>query len=205
MNRRVLRRFVILMVILTVVVVLFRDVIEAQFDRPPGDYHTEVGSNRLVDGLYDQAMEEFNKALEESPDHRGALMGRALIYIQTERYEDAVGELGYLIERLQITLESEPNDRTGQGVLAAAFANRGIVHDRRGLYEEALADYIAALRTDPGAIEGPDIFQKILLGGDQISTVRDRAEYLHQQLQLPENERLLSLPELDEQQFMYKP
>ena len=123
MNRRVLRRFVILMVILTVVVVLFRDVIEAQFDRPPGDYHTEVGSNRLVDGLYDQAMEEFNKALEESPDHRGALMGRALIYIQTERYEDAIGELGYLIERLEITLESEPNDRTGQGVLAAAFAN----------------------------------------------------------------------------------
>ncbi len=205
MNRRVLRRFVILMVILTVVVMLFRDVIVAQFDRPPGDYYTEVGSNRLVDGLYDQAMEEFNKALEESPDHRGALMGRALIYIQTERYEDAIGELGYLIERLQITLESEPDDRTGQGVLAAAFANRGIVHDRRGLYEEALADYIAALQTDPGAIEGPDIFQKILLGGDQISTVRDRAEYLHQQLQLPENERLLSLPELDEQQFMYKP
>ncbi len=205
MNRRVLRRFVILMVLLTVVVMLFRDVIVAQFDRPPGDYYTEVGSNRLVDGLYDQAMEEFNKALEESPDHRGALMGRALIYIQTERYEDAIGELGYLIERLEITLESEPDDRTGQGVLAAAFANRGIVHDRRGLYEEALADYIAALRTDPGAIEGPDIFQKILLGGDQISTVRDRAEYLHQQLQLPENERLLSLPELDEQQFMYKP
>ena len=205
MNRRVLRRFVILMVILTVVVVLFRDVIEAQFDRPPGDYHTEVGSNRLVDGLYDQAMEEFNKALEESPDHRGALMGRALIYIQTERYEDAVGELGYLIERLQITLESEPDDRTGQGVLAAAFANRGIVHDRRGLSAEALADYIAALQTDPGAVEGPGVFQKILLGGDQISTVRDRAEYLHQQLQLPENERLLSLPELDDQQFMYKP
>jgi len=205
MNRRVLRRFIILMVLLTVVVVLFRDVILAQFDRPPGDYHTEVGSNRLVDGLYDQAMEEFNKALEESPDHRGALMGRALIYIKTERYEDAIGELGYLIERLQIILESEPDDRTGQGVLAAAFANRGIVHDRRGRYEEALADYIAALKTDPGAVEGPDIFQKILLGGDQISTVRDRAEYLHQQLQLPENERLLSLPELDDQQFMYKP
>ena len=124
MNRRVLRRFIVLMALLTVVVVLFRDVIVAQFDRPPGDYHTEVGSNRLVDGLYDQAMEEFNKALEESPDHRGALMGRALIYIQTERYEEAIGELGYLIERLETSLESEPDDRTGQGVLAAAFANR---------------------------------------------------------------------------------
>ena len=205
MNRRVLRRFIILMAVLTVTVMLFRDFILSQFERPPGDYYTEVGSNRLVDGLYDQAMEEFNKALEESPDHRGALMGRALIYIQTERYEEAVGELGYLIERLQTALETEPDDRTGQGVLAAAFANRGIVHDRRARYEEALADYIAALQTDPGAIEGPGIFQKILLGGDQISTVRDRAAYLHKQLQLPEEERLLQVPELDDQQFMYKP
>ena len=205
MNRRVLRRFIILMALLTVAVVLFRDLIVAQFDRPPGDYHTEVGSNRLVDGLYEEAMEEFNTALEEYPDHRGALMGRALVYIQTERYDEAIGELGYLIERLEESLAEEPDDRTGQGVLAAAFANRGIIHDRRGQYEKALADYIAALRTDPGAIEGPDIFQKILLGGDQISTVRDRAEYLNRQLQLPEEERLMRIPELDEQQFMYKP
>ena len=205
MNPRVLKRFVILMVVLTVGVMLFRDVIVAQFDRPPGDYHTEVGSNRLVDGLYDEAIEEFDKALEESPDHRGALMGRALVFIQSERYDEAIGELGYLIERLEETLAEEPDDRTGQGVLAAAFANRGIVRDRRGEYEAALADYISALKVDPGAVEGPDIFQKILLGGDQISTVRKRAEYLHQQLQLPEEERLMRLPELDDQQFMYKP
>jgi len=205
MNRRVLRRFIILMAILTVAVVLFRDLIVAQFDRPPGDYHTEVGSNRLVDGLYDQAMEEFDKALEEYPDHRGALMGRALVHIKTERYEEAIGELGYLIETLDVSLAEEPDDRTGLGVLAAAYANRGIVHDRRGQYEEALADYIAALKIDPGAIEGPGIFQKILLGGDQISTVRKRAEYLYKQLQLPEEERLLRVPELDDQQFMYKP
>ena len=205
MNRRVLRRFILLMALLTVGVMLFRDFILVQFDRPPGDYHTEVGSNRLVDGLYDQAMVEFNKALEEAPNHRGALMGRALVYIRTERYEEAIGELGYLIDSLETSLEEEPDDRTGQGVLAAAFANRGIVHDRRGKYEEALTDYVAALKTDPGAVEGPGIFQKILLGGDQISTVRDRAEYLHRQLQLPEEERLMRVPELDDQQFMYKP
>jgi tetratricopeptide (TPR) repeat protein len=168
MNTKVLRRFIFLMFVLTVGGFMFWDVIGDFVDRPPGDYHTEVGSNRLVDGRYDEAMEEFNKALEESPDHR-------------------------------------PDDPTGQGVLAAAFANRGIVHDRRGQYQDALADYIAALRTDAGAVEGPDIFQKILLGGDQISTVRKRAEYLHKQLQLPEEERLLRVPELDEQQFMYKP
>jgi tetratricopeptide (TPR) repeat protein len=179
MNTKVLRRFIFLMFVLTVGGFMFWDVIGDFVDRPPGDYHTEVGSNRLVDGRYDEAMEEFNKALEESPDHR--------------------------IERLEQSLAAEPDDPTGQGVLAAAFANRGIVHDRRGQYQDALADYIAALRTDAGAVEGPDIFQKILLGGDQISTVRKRAEYLHKQLQLPEEERLLRVPELDEQQFMYKP
>jgi tetratricopeptide (TPR) repeat protein len=205
MNTKVLRRFIFLMFVLTVGGFIFWDVIGDFVDRPPGDYHTEVGSNRLVDGRYDEAMEEFNKALEESPDHRGALMGRALIHIRTERYDEAIGELGYLIERLEQSLAAEPDDPTGQGVLAAAFANRGIVHDRRGQYQDALADYIAALRTDAGAVEGPDIFQKILLGGDQISTVRKRAEYLHKQLQLPEEERLLRVPELDEQQFMYKP
>ena len=37
------------------------------------------------------------------------------------------------------------------------------------------------------------------------SSVRDRALYLNEQLQLPENERVLSIKELDEGQVMHKP
>ena len=206
MNTRVLKRFIFLMAILTVVGFIFWDIVSDFVDRPPGDYHTEVGDLRLRDGLHDEALEAFNKALDESPDHRGALMGRALVFIQTEQYPEAVGELGYLIERLDATLEAEPDDVTGRGVLAAAYANRGIVHDRMGQYETALDDYIAALKVDAGAtLEGPDVFQKLLYAGEHVSTVRDRARYLYEQLQLPEDQRLLSVPELDAQQFMYKP
>jgi hypothetical protein len=38
-----------------------------------------------------------------------------------------------------------------------------------------------------------------------VSTVRDRAIYIYEQLQLPEGERLLRIPELDAKQRMYKP
>jgi tetratricopeptide (TPR) repeat protein len=205
MNPKVLRRFIFLMAILTVGGFIFWDIVDDFVNRPPGDYQTEVGDLRLRDGLLDDALEAFDKALEEAPDHRGALMGRALVFIEKKQNENAIAELDYLIERLEATLESEPDDATGRGALAAAYANRGIVYDRMGEYQTALDNYIAALKVDAGALEGPDIFQKLLYARDHVSTVQQRARYLYEQLQLPEDQRLMSVPELDEQQFMYKP
>ncbi|NNG03036.1 MAG: tetratricopeptide repeat protein [Inquilinus sp.] len=191
------------MAVATILMFVFWDVIDDYVERAPGDYHTEVGSYRLEDGLFDEAIEHFGLALQEAPDHRGALMGRALVFIQTEQYADAIDELDYLIETLHRT--TEPDDATGIGVLAAAYANRGIVHDRIGEYEKALEDYIEALETDVETVSGPGIVHKILHGADDLSTVRDRAEYLHSQFQLPESERVLRIPEIDDQQRMYKP
>lgn len=203
MTPRVLRRFVILMAILTVGMFIFWDVLEEYVTREPGDYYTETGANRLVDGQYDQAIENFDKALEEAPNHRGALMGRAIAFMQTEAYPEAIAELDYLIDYLTQNLAGE--DKTGMGVLAAAHANRGIVHDRLGQHEAALRDYVEALRTDQGAVEGPGVVHKILYGSEFVSSVRERAEYLIEQFKLPEDQRLLRVPELDDLQRMYKP
>ena len=203
MNPRVLRRFIILMAALTVGAFVFWDLIDDYVRRAPGDFETEMGSNRLVDGQYDQALAHFGTALQEAPDHRGALMGRALVFIQTERYDDAVAELDYLFDYLNRTLE--PDDGTGRGVLAAAHANKGIVLDRQGKYQAALESYVRSLQTDQEVVEGPGVVNKILYGSDDVSTVRDRARYIHEQLQLPEEERLMRIPELDAKQRMYKP
>lgn len=205
MNPRVLRRFIVLMALLTFGGFTLWYVLGQMIDRPPGDYYTEVGDIRLRDGLYDEAMAAFDKALAEAPDHRGALMGRAVVFIETGRTEEAIAELDHLIEVLETALATDPDDPTGRGVLAAAYANRGIVHDRQGRYETALDDYIAALKVDAEAVEGPDVFQKLLYAGEHVSTVQRRARYLYEQLQLPEEERLLRVPELDDQQFRYKP
>ncbi|MDH3472958.1 MAG: tetratricopeptide repeat protein [Rhodospirillales bacterium] len=203
MNPRVVRRFIVLMALLTVGGFIFWDVLDDFVKRAPGDFETEMGSNRLVDEQYDEAMDYFDKALLEAPDHRGALMGRALVFIRTERYDEAIAELDYLIDFLNRNLTEV--DDTGRGVLAAAHANRGIVHDRQERYEEALADYIQALNTDNETVGGPGVIDKILYGSEGVSSVRDRAIYIHEQLQLPEGERLMRVPELDAKQRMYKP
>lgn len=202
MNEAVLRRFIKITIVTILVgglAILGYDWFQSQ---EPGDYYVREGDIRLSDGKYDEAMESFNKALQEMPDHRGALMGRAIVFIQTERYDDAIAELQYLIDFLNRTLVEE--DLTGKGALAAAHANLGIVYDRLGRYEEALDEYARALNTDEESVEGPGIVHKILHDADP-STVRDRAMYIYEQLQLPEDERLLSVPELDAEERMYKP
>jgi tetratricopeptide (TPR) repeat protein len=203
MNPRVLRRFVIIAGIATFVMFSVWMVVRGFLDRQPGDYYTRQGDNRLGEGKYDEAMESFKQALREMPNHRGALMGRALVYIRTNRDSEAVSELTHLIEYLEKALESD--DATGRGTLAAAYANRGIVNDRAGNYEKALADYVRALQTDEGALSGPSLFDKIIYGTPKPSTVRDRAIYLKQQLALPEGKRLLRVPDIDKKQRMYKP
>ena len=203
MNPQVLRRFIFFMVLLMLFGGLTYLIFGSSLTREPGDFETQMGDQRLKDGLYDEALAEFDKALEESPDHRGALMGRALVFIQTEQYEAATAELDYLIDFLTGSLE--PDDVTGRGALAAAYANRGIVRDRQGDYQAALDDYVRALTVDEETVSGPGIVHKILYGSDDVSSVRKRAQHLYEQLQLPEDQRLMRVPEIDAKQRMHKP
>ena len=123
--------------------------------------------------------------------------------MQAERYTEAEAEFTYSIKFLNANLE--PDDMTGIAVYAAAYANRGILYDRTGRYEKALADYIQALRIDEGAIDGPAIVDRVIYGTPRPATVRKRAIYLQQQLALPANQRVLRIPEKDSEQRMYKP
>ncbi len=126
MNPNVLRRFITYMIILIFAGGLVAILVHEQTGRAPGDYYTEVGGNNLQDGLYDEAMKHFNKALKEAPNHRGALMGRALVYIQTKQDNKAIVELTYLAKYLTKTLDpkKKPIDATGFATLAATYANR---------------------------------------------------------------------------------
>ncbi|HBK80083.1 MAG TPA: hypothetical protein DDZ83_10495, partial [Nitrospinae bacterium] len=108
------------------------------------------------------ALVSFNKALRKMPNHRGALMGRAIVFIRTNKLRMADAELTHLIDFLKKSLALD--DATGRGTLAAAYANRGIVRDREGRYKKALADYIKALNTDEDPLSGPGILEKIVYG-----------------------------------------
>jgi len=202
-NAKVLKRFVIYMAILTFVMFTVWGFVRSFMDRPPGDYETEVCDIRLKDKKYAQALEAANKALSKSPNHRGAVMCKALVFISEKKYIEAEKTLNNLIIFLKKNLEDD--DRTGIGTLAAAYANRGIIKDRNKNYEGALQDYIKALGIDHDAVAGPGLGTIILNYKFKSSSVKERALYLNEQLQLPEDERVLSIEELDAGQVMHKP
>jgi tetratricopeptide (TPR) repeat protein len=205
MDRKVniLKRFIIYMAILTFVMFTIWALVKSFIERPPGDYETEVCDIRLKDKKYTQALKAANIALEKTPNHRGAIMCKALVYISQKNYTLATDELNYLIIFLEKNIL--PDDKTGIGTLAAAYANRGIIKDRMKDYGGALKDYIKALGIDDVAVAGPGLGTIILNYKFKSSSVRDRALYLNDQLQLPESERVLSIKELDEGQVMHKP
>ena len=203
MSTKVLRRFIIYMAILTFVMFTVWALVRSFMNRPPGDYETEVCDMRLKDKLYDQALQAANTALEKSPDHRGAIMCKALVFISQKMYLEATEELNYLINFLKKTVKDD--DLTGVGTLAAAYANRGIIKDRKKDYQGALQDYLKALGIDHKAVAGPGLGTVILNYKFKSSSVKERALYLNEQLQLPESERVLRIEELDEGQVMHKP
>lgn len=204
MTAPVLRRLAVLALVASFAWVTVDAVIRPYFfDGPPGDYQVRQGDILLTDGKYDAAIERFAAALEVSPGHRGALMGTAVALMQSQRTEEAEATFTRLISQLERTLQAD--DPTGRGVLAGAYANRGILRDRQGQHEAALADYRRALGIDAGAVDGPGVIHRILYGNAQASSVRKRADYLERQLALPEDRRLLLVPELDARQRMHKP
>jgi len=202
-NANIIKRFVIYMAILTFVMFTVWGFVRSFMNRPPGDYETEVCDIRLKDKKYDEALEAANIALEKTPNHRGAVMCKALVFISQKKYPEANKELTNLIIFLEKNVKED--DRTGIGTLAAAYANRGIIKDRNKNYEGALQDYAKALGIDYVAVAGPGLGTIILNYKFKSSSVKERALYLNEQLQLPENERVLSIKELDEGQVMHKP
>jgi len=197
------KRFIKLMLILTVVMFTIWTGITWYNNSVPGDFEVRQGDIKLSDGYYEEAIERFDAALADAPNHRGALLGKGVALMQLERYDDAEAVLSHSIEFLLDTLTDD--DPTGIGALSAAYANRAIIKDRQGRYEDALADYIESLKIDYDIGEGPGWLNHLLYYDKTPSSALRRAEYLYQQLQLPEEERLMRVPEQDDKQRMYKP
>ncbi len=202
-NRRVQKRFIVLMLVLTAVMFSIWTGINWYNESTPGDFEVRQGDIFLSDGAYGKAIEKFDEALVAQPDHRGALHGKAAALIMLERYDDAEAVLSYLIDYLIATLEED--DPTGIGALSAAYTNRGIIKDRRGRHREAYDDYVKAVQIDYEIAEGPGWIEHLLYYDHAPSSALKRARYLHEQFLLPEEERVLTLPARDDVQRMYKP
>ncbi|MHA1597468.1 MAG: tetratricopeptide repeat protein, partial [Alphaproteobacteria bacterium] len=86
-----------------------------------------------------------------------------------------------------------------------AYNNRGVLYDRQCRHKKAFDDYIQALKTDEGAVDGPGIVDKIIYGTPDPSTARTRAQFLYEHMDKLKEGECLKLPEKDAEQRMYKP
>ena len=157
----------------------------------PGEKAYEAANRYFEDGAYQQALEHYDAALQEDPQLLPAMRGQARSLMQMGKNQEALEIFNEVIYR-------EPN-------FAPSYANRGILHDRMGNYEQAIADYEKSIELDAEMVEGPNWLTRFLrLQPEKPPTVADRAAYLRQELAKPESERVLRVPEEDEKQRSYK-
>ena len=160
-------------------------------EQVPGEKAYEAANRYFEDGHYQQAIDQYDAALQEDPQLLPAMRGKARSLMQMGQNYEALkvfNEVIYL-----------------QPDFAPSYANRGILHDRMGHYRKAIADYEKSLELDAEMVEGPNWLTRFLhMQPEKPPTVADRAAYLRQELAKPESERLLRVPEEDEKQRSYK-
>ena len=159
--------------------------------RNPGDLPYLDANTLFEDGEYERALAKYDEALAIDGNHIHALRGRARTLMQLQRFPEALAVFDAAIARA-------PD-------FGATYANRGILHDRMGAYQKAVADYEQALALDPELAEGPHWLTRFLRNQPQKPPgIAERAAYLRAELAKPESERLLRVPELDAEQRSYK-
>ncbi len=159
--------------------------------RNPGDMAYLEANNLFEDGEYQRALDKYDQALNEDPDHIHAMRGRARSLMQLGRPAQALAAF-------DAAISLAPD-------FGATYANRGILHDRMGRYQQAIEDYTRALQLDPELADGPHWLTRFLRNQPQKPPgIAERAAYVRKELAKPENERLLKLPEVDAEQRSYK-
>ena len=191
MNQKLYRRLVVIAVVMGVLWVGW-SLYDTYFGhRAAGDTAYLTGNTAFADRKYQAALASYQQALQEDRDHLHALRGKARSLLMLQRYDEALEIFNQAIAR-------EPN-------FAASYANRGILHDRMGSYELALADYEKSLELDAAVADGPNWLTRFLrLQPDKPPTVDQRAAYLREQLAKPLEEQVLSIPSEDDKQRPYQ-
>ena len=161
-----------------------------QAEPVPGEMSFEAAERAFADGHYERALENYRDVLAENPEAVEAMRGKARSFLQTGHLADAVDWFDRAVER-------EPE-------FAGTYLNRGIAHDLAGDYEAALADYERAIALNKSVADGPGWLTRLLHMNEPPPTVIDRAVYLEEQLDLPEDERVLSIRDEDTAQRGYR-
>ena len=165
---------------------------EQFLDRDPLVLEVESAERHFGDGRYRESFSVYEELEREHPGHPQMVRGMARSLMQLGENKRALE----LYDRA-INLDSE---------FAVAYLNRAVLLDRMGLFKAAIADYEKAAELDASIDEGPGWLTRFLRNqSEKQPTASQRAQYLRQQIALPEGERELHRPEEDSKQRSYRP
>lgn len=106
-----------------------------------GDIEMYVQQGRLYmsKGQYDQAISEFNKALEINPKYVNAYLYRGIAYMQKGQHDQAISEFNSL-------LRLKPG-------LATAYRGLGGAYGHKGQYDQAISAFNKAIEINPKSFQ----------------------------------------------------
>ena len=160
-------------------------------NRPPEMRYYLSGNTDFKDKRYDTALENYLKAFSYNQSDVYIIEGIARSYMELNDYENSLKHF-----LLAIKTDQE---------FAPAYANLGVLYDRKRDYINAIKYYDIALRLDKELSEGMHWIDRLLYDvREKPPTIMDRLNYLNDQLLLPENKRILSIDNIDEEQINYE-
>lgn len=157
---------------------------------PALDAHS-AADRAFEDGDYERALSLYRERIAVDAENAYALRGEALSLMQ-------LGSNDQALTVFAVAIDADPD-------FGGVYANRGILNDRMGNYEQAAADYRHALALDPELADGPHWMTRFLRNQpDKPPTIADRLGYIEAELAKPAEERVLNVPESDEEQRPYQ-
>jgi tetratricopeptide (TPR) repeat protein len=95
------------------------------------------GDSYGMKDLYDQAIPDYNKAIELKPDYAGAYINRGIAYYFKRFFDQAIADF-----TKGIGLKPDAD---------YAYTFRGLAYEKLGQRNQAISDYRAALRLNPNS------------------------------------------------------
>jgi tetratricopeptide (TPR) repeat protein len=108
---------------------------EAQFIRPIDVNYTYRGISHLENEQIDDAISDFNKAIELNPGFAAGYVYRGIAHYKQGRFDKAISDYNKAIE-----INPE---------YAEAYLGRGIAYDEKSQYDQAFADFNKAIELNP--------------------------------------------------------
>ena len=160
-------------------------------NRPSEIRHYLSANTDFKDKNYDSSLKKYLKAYEDNNEDVYIIEGIARSYMQLEDYKNS-------INYFNLAIKLDPN-------FAPSYANLGVVYDRHKEYSNAIKFYEKALSLNQELAVGMHWIDRLLYDVRETpSTISSRLDYLKLQMTLPEDERLLSVEEIDQQQINYE-